>query len=600
MTEVDVKDIAINENAYFYKVSKKLTKDAIIKMFNECISDKKAKRKYKPIIRRSLQDGPKEVGKYSLDIFEFKMHPTFFKNDTNDWEVKYGFFLILEYEDYVGLIMKNVSGVRSQKKNFENIDYSVLAYFLVTPDSKFEKIVSNSMNTASNALQTKTSESRDLKGTTSTFGASKQILKTLRLDNKGSKSSIALNTSRVNSFNLKTELEKVLFWMIDVFNSIEIAEKALPKSPFIDSFASQIKFQSAIKELEPTFVLLRFGDIKDDIEAGIITRCFKKEGTTEVDVDLINEIEKVESLIKLTKVDDDTYIDSSETNKVRVNENSITFYNSDFSKLYIDFGERNMNLNSYINGGNHFIVNFDKIEYVYSHRKIFKDSRLLGDLDTFLRAFKDYKELESITSEKGSGYSTSSTHFKKDSIFHFIETELAKNADCLICDDMGTEWGDYISLTPDETVFYHAKGGGSSLSASNLEIVFGQAQKNFGSIELREEMINARKAKWLSEYKEGKIKTSIKRIRKSPDPTRPLESIKEVRDKVSANPNQIRKVYIVINSLSKKRLADSLYRLKKNGDFEHKGVTLQILWLVSSLLTSANELGIELYIICKP
>lgn len=257
-------------------------------------------------------------------------------------------------------------------------------------------------------------------------------------------------------------------------------------------------------------------------------------------------------------------------------------------------------MNQYFNNKNSFIINFNKIDYIYTHRKIFHDSKLLGDIDNFLTAFQPFDKLNKVKSEKGTGYSSASTSFSKDSLFYFIENELASKHKCLICDDMGAEWGDFISLNDEEIVFYHAKFHRESLSATNLEEVFGQAQKNFGYLALSEEMIIHRSSRWIRNYQIDKINTKIRRIRKCPNASDPIKSILSYNETVSSNPNLRRKVCIVISSLSKKDLTDSIIKVKQGNYFENMGVTAQILWFVNSLLASANDIGAEFRIICRP
>lgn len=601
LDSISLENILLNENAYFYKIKRQIELKDLSKLFSQGISDKQAKRKFKLKIRESLFDGSREVAKYSLDVFEFKTKPSFFKEPEPDkYELKYGFLLILEFRDYIGVIRKNVSGIKHLHSIAESIDYKVLSYFLVKNTSKFEKIVSSNMNTAENTIQIKTAEANDLKGIYSRFGASKQILNSIRLDNKGEKHTVALNTSRVNSFKLKNNFNVVLFWMIDMLKLIDQAFTALPASPFIDGFATPLKFEIAIKKLEPTYVLLRFGNLKSEIEQGNIEKCYiiDKDGK-EVLIDILKYINENEKLYKLQKTNSHIY--QNGTLKVNINKQSISISDDDLKSIILDYGNgETLTVNQYINYGNNYIINFNEIEYVYSHGKIFKDTKLLGDLDNFFETFIPYKEIENIKSEKGLTFTASMTSFENTSLFDFIEKHLTTNSKCLICDDMGVEWGDFISINKEDISFFHAKYNKSGLSASNLEEVFGQAQKNFGSLELTTEMIDYRKKRWLTDYKLKKVQTKIARIRKCPPTPNKIQMIKDMADSASSNANFRRKVYIVISYISKVELQNAITRLKNGGTFDGKGVTLQILWFVNSLLCSANELSAEFRIVCKP
>jgi hypothetical protein len=421
----------------------------------------------------------------------------------------------------------------------------------------------------------------------------------LRIDNEGIKSTVALNTSRVNTLSLKSDFEKIQFWVINILSLIHKAYNNLPKSGFLEAFAKPIKFEEVIKNLEPTYVLLRFGELKDEISTGLIERCYDRGESEDKNIDLTKEINSYEKLFKLKKVNSNEF--SNNDLNIKINKNSISISLEKFKELNLEYTDgRKTTLNQYLNNKNSFVINFNKIDFIYTHRKIFQDSKLLGDIENFLTTFQTFDELKFVNSEKGKGYDNNSTSFSNDSLFYFIENILAANHKCLICDDMGVEWGDFISLNDEEVVFYHAKYSKESLSATNLEEVFGQAQKNFGFLTLSEEMIKYRTKKWLEDYNIDKVETKISRIRKCPDAAAPIESIETYYERVSSNPNLRRKVVIVISFLSKKELSRSIERVKVNNFFENMGVTVQILWFVNSLLASANDLGAEFRIICKP
>jgi hypothetical protein len=597
MNVIDVSNIVLNENAYFYKRKKRIVANDILTLFKQCLDDKSAKRTYTPILRQSLFEGSVEMAKYSLLIFEYTQKPSFLKEPTNLWENKTGVFLILEHGEYLAVLRKNVSGIFNLKKLIEEIDYSILANFKVEDRSRFEKIVSNNLNTAENAIQTKTSEALDLKGVMSRFGISKQILSAVRLDNDGEKSSISLGTSRVSSLNIRGDFEPVLFWMVKTIKLIDKAYRLPRSSSFISGFAKPVEFEKEIKNLQPKFLFFRFYSIKDELDSGLISECYSLDEQGEkIVIDLLKIIEDNSTIFELTGVDNKTF--KSDEITIRVNKKSISVKSPTFEGIYLEFEDGNpISLQEYINHKSHFIVTFDKPEFAYTHRKIFKDHKLLEDLDIFMETFISDPLLTTVTSEKGVGYTAASTSFTTDSIFGYLEEKFIGQVDCMICDDMGVEWGDHISIHQDEICFYHCKHDNLGLSASKLEVIFGQAQKNLGFLELTDEMVEYRRQRWTSNYAEP----SIPRIRKCvTNGQTPIESVKNSIQKASMSGNLKRSVFIVINFLSKAQLTEGLGKVKNGETFHHKGVTLQILWFVNSLLSTANELNVQLRIICQP
>lgn len=595
--KVEYEHLLLNENAYFYKLKRRLVKKDIELIFQECLKDKVATRKFESKIRESFVHGPKEIAKISIDIFEFRKRPSFLTDEIKGvFEIKYGLFVIIEVDDYVAIIRKNVSGVKYLNSVIEKLDYEILSRFLLKDISKYEKIVTNNMNAASNSMQRKVSEAEDIQRIFSRFGASKQILNSIRVDNEGQKSTVTINTSRVNSFNIQSDFTGAIVWIVDVIKQINLAFKSPPQSRFIDSFATPIKFRDKIEDLVPAYVLIRFGALKDEIESEHIKKCFYSGSPKKVD--MVKDVFSKEILFELKESDEDTYENGEISVRVRKNWISVTV--ESFKDIVLDFGDDEISLNNYLNSNSHFIVVFDHFEFIYTQRMIFKDSKLLGDPTNFLNTFLTYDELAHVDSEKGKNYRTSSTQFQDKSIFYFVEQTLAKDSSYLICDDLGVEWGDFISIMEDEISFYHAKYNDKGLSATNLEAVFGQAQKNLGFLELRDEMIDIRKSRWQSNYRLGGVATSIKRMRKNPAGKDSIGDIKAYVNHVSSNPHVKRKIFIVVNFISKKNLGIALDLLTKGKTFVDKGVMLQILWFVNALLGSAHELGVELRIVCRP
>lgn len=204
--------------------------------------------------------------------------------------------------------------------------------------------------------------------------------------------------------------------------------------------------------------------------------------------------------------------------------------------------------------------------------------------------------LAKVTSEKGK-LSKTSMSFSTTSIFGYLERKFLPAVECMICDEMGTEWGDHISITGDEITFYHSKYDKPGLSATKLEVVFGQAQKNLGFISMTDEMVTKRTKRWASNYS----KTLIPRIRKHDGSgATPIKSVEKSIARTAGSGNQQPKVYVVINFLSKSELVASLAKVKAGKTFHDQGVTLQILWFVNSLLASANDIGVRFKIICRP
>jgi hypothetical protein len=595
--KLEYDQLLINENAYFYKSRRPFVKRDVEQIFSEAVSDKNGTVIFEPKIRESYVHGSKEIAKVSILVFEFKKRPSFLNDSVkNVFETKYGLYVIVESTDFVATIRKNISGIHFLYTLVDKIDHKIITKFLATAKSKYEKIVADNMNPAGNAIQNKTSEAVDLQNILSRFSASKQIIKRIRIDNEGERSAITSSTSRVNSFNIHKEFQPAIVWIVETMSLIRRAYKKLPSSNFIDSFATPVEYDDVIDDLTPKYLLLRLDALKNDIEQGKIVKCFNRLSRKKVDVE--NSVFNIERLYELEENDKGLYVNG--IIEVRVRKKDIHISINGFQDYILEFdNETDISLSDYINQRHHFMVIFDKLEYVYSHRTIFRDSKLLGDIGSFLSTFISYEELKNIESEKGEKYSSASVNFKSNSLFHFTENILCRDAEFVVCDDMATEWGDFISISKTEICFYHCKHNKHGFSASNLQDVFGQVQKNFGVLQLTEELIEKRKSKWDGLYRIDGTTTGIKRVRK-PSKNNSFSELKKFAIDASSNVNIRKKVYVVVNFISKTEAEKMVRKLAENKSFRNQGVALQMLWFVHGVLALAQDLGAEFKIICRP
>jgi hypothetical protein len=596
--KLDYVNLLVNENAYFYKLRHQLTKAEIEAVFKAALADKKSgERAFEWKIREPYVHGNKEVAKISIDVFKYNKRPSFLTKDVkNTFETKFGLFMIVETNDLIAVIKKNVSGLKHFYSFIEKIDYSVLLRFLLKNSSKFEKITASNMNVAGRGMQRKIAEAYDLQTVLSRFGTSKQIISSLRIANKESKSTVTVDTSRVNSFNLHRDFEKALTWMVDMMNLIRRSTKALPTSGFVDSFATPISYTKIIDQLRPTYLVIQLQILKDEIDFGVIVKMTRESTGKKID---FTDIEAVDRLIELKEDASGTYKNSDISLKVK--ETFISFLIPSFKDIVLHYDDDyTIDLNAYLNQRDNFLVVFDKYQYVYSHRMIFEDSKLLGDTENFMDSFITYNELIDIESEKGKDYLPTTGEFTLKSLFRFVEGRFAAESEYLLCDDMGTEWGDFISVGKEDVTFFHLKHNEKGLSASNLQEVFGQAQKNFGYLQLTTEMIEQRREKWSKNYIFKKVQTSIKRMRKSPPGKGTIDDLIAHASQTTSNPNVRRKVFVVVNFISKSELSKMLAGLKKGKVFKNDGVILQMLWLIHGNLALASDLGAEFRILCRP
>lgn len=593
--EVELMDkLVLNENAYFYVEQRSLSRNAVEQLFLEVSRNKMGNRYKAKIIREVVVNGLNSFT-YSLCIFQYRHRPSFLTEDIDDWfELKFSFLLIVEHKEFIIIQKRNVSGLKPLNRFIEPIDYSTIAHMLVGSSTTFEKISVSNMNTADNAIRNKTMESNNLMGTISPLEASKKTIHNMRLDNSGIKTSLSLNTSRINYVNHKRAFPQLLNW---IGNVCEIIDSSTQGNSFLDNFSTPIKYSDHRNSLVPISVLLKFDHLKKEIEDGKIERIYEKDNE-DVDFDVFQVIGQFDTLCELTRTTGGLSAEYLVSNafdpdmKIRLNEKSIRIYSDRFKDIMIDRGEnRASTLIDNMNWRQEFIVNFEQPDLVYSFKKLFRDHRLLDSIESFMSVFVGVPGLQTVTSEKGD--TAIAGAFDPNSIFGLIETSLGGHANFLICDDLENEWADLIGITDDSITFYHAKyKSGIGLSGSNLHVIVAQAQKNLGNLDPTEEVLNAKNGKWSGNYPDF----GISRLRNGGTSNEAIDAF----IKTLSRPNRKKRVELVINYISKQELNSSLLLLKNGTPFVRSREVTQILWLVSSLTASCIELGIELLVQCSP
>lgn len=595
-------NLILNENAYFFTKIKSgfLSKTLIENTFREASFDKMGNYLLKEIkIDHKLKDKNIE---YSICVFRYPKKPTFIVEEVKEWEeIKLAYIVIADFDKYVAISKRNISGTKELNQKIFPLDYATISSLFIEDTTAFEKISMNNMNISDNAIRNKSIEAVDLKENVSTFGLQTYILSNLRLSNDGDKISLSLNSSRINKFGKKNNLDFFISWsdvIIDKIANFKASEN------FLSSFATPLDFEKEKDTLKPIAVLFLLTKLYSDFEANRIEWTKLIIEDKEKEINIIHVLDNFTRLLEVKEFVDNNRrpyfkIETpiAKDLSISINSKSITIRSQKLNNLIIKFSdETEVSVIDYFNRTGSFIVNFDRADLIYCHRKLFKDSRLLGNIDSFLRVFKPNGKLENVTSEKGQVNALSTT-FSDDSIFGFVESEYLPDSKFFLCDDLGKEWADHIGLYEDTISFFHSKYKSSKFSASDFQDIVGQAQKNLGNLSPSDNQWQMKNDFWNNEYVlDKKTPTMINRVRKGNSANDSIEYFKSLK----TFPNLTKRVYLVINFISKNELSDRLEKLKNNESFAEKNEVIQILWFISSLISSCNEVSAETYIICKP
>lgn len=519
-----------------------------------------------------------------------------FLHKVRDRELKYAYTLIVEYDDYIIISKKNVSGLEKLFKNkIDGLDYNVISKLFVDEETKFEKITMNNMDISDNVIRRTNIEALNLKDSYSTLSSRKAIINNMRIKEANERYTLSLNTSRINKISKKSNFNGFCEWIITIVAKLKLF---VNQENYLDHFARPLNFEESIKNLEPSNILLLVSELKTD---GAIDELYYKNGNKKRSISLdrlVDLLETVKSIKKIVKGEKtEYYIENGldKTLRLKINTKSISLHSKKLSNIIMLMSDgEEMNLLSYLNKKHEYIICFENIEIVYKNRKLFEDSQLLGSLDYFMSVFIEYPELSDITSEKGK-VKKDSIKFDSECLFGFVEEKLTVNDDYVICDDLGNEWADHISVSIGKSInYFHSKHSNLTSGASSFHDVVSQAQKNIGNLFTTKQELVRKEDKWKKKYNKDNVKSNIERMRKGD-----LTKLTNDFLMTSKTPNTSKCIYLVVDFISKSALLSELSTLK-SGIGNPKNETIQILWLLSSLISSCQNSNVNVYITCQP
>lgn len=595
---MELENLQISENGYFFESKKKskLSKHRILEYFNQFENYFNDYKKRFSIESENIKHNGKEFC-VSILVFHFSEQPSFLK-DTAEKELKYGYIILIEHNSFIIVNKRNSINPNIILENFANeIGYSDILNCFLKNESQIQKIGIRTIDVSDHIIRKKVFEAKNLKNSLSIFHINKYILGSMKINNGDEILSINASTSNIGKYSKKLTLLKFLDFCADTVHRIK-------SNNSVDSYLKNFPHTEetlSLNLLTPIGILIYVYEIFENQDIEYIYYKNKRKREIEIRqnriISALSDSFVVTNNVIENKYDTSFKLELSRSNKKFIIKSKML---NDISIKYRD--QTSVNLLKLINRTNLYMVNFKQPEYSYSHKKLFKDSKLLGNIDSFLEIFSGIKELEKVKSENGQKgnkkVAKTDISFPTNSIFHVTEKVIAKDAEYLICDDAGyNEWADYIALYENRIQFLHAKHDDSELSGQSLHVVISQAQKNIANLanfiewETRK-MINQKTKfdKIGSDWEE----TKIKRLRIG----NTVKDATNYYNKLNHKINVQKEVAIVINFLSIKLLKEELEKLKENNS--NKPQVSQILWMISSLVLSCKEAGLNIKIYTSP
>lgn len=552
----------------------------------------------KLIIQRTVPE--LEGVQYSFCAFKTKAKPSCFADDPDPaWlEVKFAYAIVVEYDGYVAITRKLFPQLKAIKPYLKEVDYQKMTSAFITDDTQYQRIGMKNLDMSATAIRGKSLEAVNLEETFSTTGANNFVLNQCRLLNTDGVVSLALNSSKVNRVGDKDDFASYLDWVKTVADSFKTS---VARQSLLTAFAQSIEYESVRDQLTPATILFYQNELLTAFETGIYDKAIIKIGDKkrECPFNFTDFLKKASFSLPVVKEGDDYIINPEKEKQVKLimAKNRVKIKSEKYGAIHLVRPDGDIeSLIDYINENSPFVVYFDQFEYRYTNRKLFKDNALLGNLDFFTTVFETKPQLATgvTTSEKGS-FTNAHTVFDNTSEFAFVENEYMGEYDEFICDDLGKEWADHIGIADGRVSFFLSKYDDSKFSATSFQDIVGQALKNIGNMKPDRAVLEARHDDWNKNYNAKHANTQIRRLRKGATVDAAITRWKQAM----LNPNMRRDMYLVVNFIAKNHLVDNLRRMQAGEEFGERKQTIQIMWLISSLISQCHEQGIAIHVICK-
>ncbi|EMF0260294.1 hypothetical protein V1268_000548 [Enterococcus hirae] len=583
----------LNSNAYFYSLEKALSKRAVTQIAGEVSQGKKGN--FKCSTKRKTVEINNTILNYSLFIFELIKKPNFLLTSRYE-EKKYGYLLLIEYDNYLIVNSKYANGLKKVLENYADpLEYDKISRFLLNETTEYKKLLTQNTNISSyvSSIRRRAVEANNLVNSFSPVNAGKQLVKSMAIKTEGKNYSLSMGTSKINEKQPKIMFSDFCLWAVQIVDKLKNYN---PTENYLENFAQPTN-KELLLLLKPTTILFSFVDILEIVSKANKATYISNSGN------VINiKLEKFVNIFKEDKNSSFSLIPSDgEENLYKIknnvvndlvvkkNKKSMKIHSKKLQRILIDINEESINFCDILNLYSHFIINFEDLKYAYSDNELFYDHQMEKNMSSFLSIFEPYPNLENIVSEKGKT-KKDDVNFPQKTLFNFIENTFSE-AEYLICDDLGNEIADYISFSEDIDInLYHAKSDyKKKFSASSFHIVVSQALKNLGGIiDVNKMNLSNKKKVWGGNYANTKISRLHTKL-----PHRNVDTAIEVLKKNNTNPLVTKSVWLVVDFISKKELEKQI----KNGPDK---IAIQLIWLLSCFVAECSEVGVKPRIACKP
>ena len=546
---------------------------------------------------------------YSLCVFKYSAVSSLFINEVKGFEeIHVGYLIIVEYGDYIAVSKKGTGDLSDLMDQLNVINPDTLCNSFVNDSTNIERLAMRNLDASDSAIRTKIVEGLDLRKSFSGYGANRQFLRSVRISSSNQRKSVTTATSFITETGRKVSIENYVSW---VKTTIDELEGFVPHGSFLDIFAKSIDYTEYKEQLTPASILFYQDKILEDLNSGQISEFFFR-GKKDYTIDINERLRSFERCLNI-KTDGSFHIENRIDSSLRIVIGAASYYLTSsklFRQVFVRFSTgREIRLLTYLNEHKCYSIFFKERDCVYSNGRLFRDSQLLGNIPQFLEVFKVVTDLELVYKEKGD-IKKNPNAFEDQTVFRCTEDHLcnSRNFTFGLLDDLHSEWADHIGIGENKVAFFVEKcvtsEGSSKLkpksphySASAFQEVVAQAEKNLGLLHPLDHLLDNKIEFWKRNYNNDGVKTNIPRLVFGTSVEAAVDKWKEIK----RSPFHQTEMNLVVNFISKNELKTKLAHLK-DGDhgMSYLNEVIQIMWLVSSLINCARELGTQVNVYCKP
>ncbi|TRN25125.1 hypothetical protein [Vibrio furnissii] len=606
--KIDLDDYDIPKSAKFYKLQKGLSKELMKKCIKE-ISKEKLGNFLNYEYRKDIFTTNGNSAKISSACFKIKSKPTFIKGNKIS-EIKHGFIIFVEFEKYLAVLKKNCPDPSGYLKEYLDIFTSreLSSYINQSDNLCCEKLSVNGMSIGEYDILRKSYEAHDLMGTLPTFNSHRLIPRTAKFSENDNNYSISVNTSRITEHSEKGDIENIIDWCIDFKTRVE----SNTVSPFMEQFSSSIKLIDLPKNILPTAVLINISRLMENIGNNLELNFKSKPISNTRKNRLIKQGKKFFEVKGSVKNRYQLLGDFFELIK---NSKTFSLRCAALSEYSVFDNNKNtsMTLMSFLNLKGCFDITFSDLSYFYTGKRLYRDSNMIQNVKYIAGIYEGVDSFQRALTEKGEKFITKkSVDFPVHSLFYRVQKYYKKSSNIIICDDLGSqEWADHFifnkvkSGAPRVALVHSKAKPKESNGASEMQEVVGQAIKNLGKVYLSDSNIASKRKLWTKGYS-----PSIRTPKGQPKPPSIISNISRVRGEydnfehlkknivdIMSSPNCQREVVLAVNFVRKSKIEQLIHKAEAKKLTSHEN---QLLWLMSSFVSSCIEVGVRPKVLCRP